>query len=295
MAANIAFNPVLVTNAPGTFYVTSDGYIQGTMLDDPAVRYALAGGVLAGSETLPMWGGVAIYEKIGGASGSPDASLGSLVGRAANVAAIAGFSVFNQASNWVTSPQSRAPSAGNYMGVPFFRLGSGARIAVACDPSLATLEGGATNANVSWDFNNQVLTPYDASTPTITINSATWANTSGGQITANVTNWTGAFQPGAGDYVNISGATNSGTGGNSVVNGDFQVVSSTSATAILAAPAAAGVIATIGGSPVFNFGDVALPVKVLGFGIGNSQTILYDPVNNLVNWQESGSCAVILL
>jgi hypothetical protein len=297
MAANISFNPVLVTNAPGTFYVSSDGYIQGTMLDDPAVRYALAGGVLAGSETLPMWGGVAIFENIGGASPTtaPDASLGSLVGRASSVAGIAGFSVFNQASNWVTSPQSRAPSAGNYMSVPFFRLGSGARIAVACDPSVASLEGGATNQNVSWDFNNQVLTEYDASTPTITINSATWASTDGGQITANVTNWTGAFQPGAGDYVNISGATNSGTGGNGAVNGNFQVFSSTGTTAVLTAPAASGVIATIGGSPVFNFGDVALPVKVLSVSIGNCQTITYNPVLNTVNWQENGSCAVILL
>jgi len=295
MAANISFNPVLVTNAPGTFFVSSDGYVQGTMMDDPAVRYALAGGILGPNETLPMWGGVAVFEDIPGASGATIPALGSIVGRAASVSAIAGFSVFNQASNWVTSPQSECPSAGNGMTVPFFRLGSGARIAVAADPSLASLEGGATNQNVSWDFNNQRLQPYDASTATITINSASWANTAGGQLTANVTNWTGAFQPGAGDAVNISGATNSGTGGAAVINQNFIVVSSTSTSAVLAAPAAAGVYGTIGGSPVFNFGEAALPVKVLNLQIGNSQIVTYDPINNLVHWTQAGSCALILL
>ena len=295
MAANIAFNPLLTTVAAGTFSTTTDGYIQGVMMDDPAVRYALSGGVLATAETLPMWGGVAIYEDIPGAAGAPNYNLGSIVGRAANNAAIAGFSVFNQASNWVTSPQSEAPSAGNGMTVPFFRLGSGARIAVACDPSLASLEGSATNQQVSWDFNQQRLQPYDASTATITITGATWASTSGGQITATVANWTGAFQPGVGDSVNISGATNSGTGGANAINTNFIVASSSATQAVLTAPAAAGVFGTIGGSPVFNFGTGALAVKVLNFNIGNSRIIQYDAVNNLVHWLSGQSCALILL
>ena len=295
MPANIAFNPLLVTTAQGTFSVTTDGYVQGLMMDDPAVRYALAGGVLSASETLPMWGGVAIYEDIPGAAGLPNQSMGSPVGRAANLAAIAGFSVFNQASNWVTSPQSEAPSAGSGMTVPFFRLGSGARIAVACDPDLASLEGGATNQQVSWDFNNQRLTPYDASTATIAITGLTWANTNGGQLTATVANWTGAFQPAAGDQVNISGATNTGTGGAAAVNTNFTVVSSTSTGAVLAAPAAAGVFGTLAGSPVFNFGVGALPVKVLNFNFGNSRIIQYDSVNNLVHWQNGQNCALILI
>ena len=291
MPANIAFNPVIVTNAPGTFFVESDGYIQGTMMDDPAVRYALAGGILSPSETLPMWGGVAIYEDIPGGAGMTHSPLGSIVGRATSNSQIAGFSVFNQASNWVTSPQSEAPSAGNGMTVPFFRLGSGARIAVACDPSLAALEGGATTQNVSWDINNQRLQPYEASGGTISVTSITWSAGTGTVVMAAASD-VGAI----GDEINISGATNSGTGGAPAVNGNFVVNGFTDNEHFtIAMPAAAGVIGTIGGTIVQNVGIGALPVKVLNFQIGNSQTVLYDPTLNLVHWNQSGSCALILL
>lgn len=294
MPANVSFNPVLQTVAQGTFDVQTDGFIQGTYMDDPAVRYALAGGILAGTETLPMWGGIAIYEDIPGAVGSPAVPLGSIVGRAGSNSLIAGFSVFNQASNWITSPQSEAPSAGNFMGVPFFRLGSGARVAVQCDPSLAAaLEGGATNQQVGWDVNNQVLAPYTA-TATYALTSMTWASTNGGQIV--VVGAVATPVAGVGDLVNISGATNSGTGGASAVNKNFVVSAFTDDEHFtLAAPAAAGVIGTIGGSPVLNYGTGALACKVLQFQIGNSKTILYDPVANFVHWQPSGNCALILI
>ena len=47
VAANITINPSLTSNALGSFNIASTGYIQGTALDNPAVRYQLAGGVLA--------------------------------------------------------------------------------------------------------------------------------------------------------------------------------------------------------------------------------------------------------
>lgn len=37
--ANITFNPVITTNALGSFNVKTDGYIQGFALDNPAARY----------------------------------------------------------------------------------------------------------------------------------------------------------------------------------------------------------------------------------------------------------------
>lgn len=292
LSANISFNPVQVTVAPNTFFVESEGYIQGTMLDDPAVRFALSGGVLASAETIPMWGGVLIYEKVPGASGAPSNNLGSLVGRADSIAHAAGFSVFNQASNWVTSPQSRCPSAGAGMTVPFFRFGSGARIAVACDPSLAALEGGYANAQVGWDFTAQQLVNYDGSTETIT--SATWASTNGGRLTI-VMAAPSVLIKGVGDVGTISGATNSGTGGTGAINRSFVVDTFTDSTHFtFAAPAASGVIGTVGGSPVLNAAGL-LPVKLLTMNIGNSQTVAYDVDNNLVNWNTSGSAAIILL
>lgn len=158
----ISFNPVLTTNTFGTFSVQSDGLFQGTAMDDPAVRNALSGGVLASSETLPMWGGVGIYEDVSPASGL-DASMGGLIGRATSVTNLTGFAVFNQAHHWITSPQSPVPLASNGMTIPFYRLGSGARIALAIDPALVTLEGGLITQQVSWDYTNQKIIAYSAS------------------------------------------------------------------------------------------------------------------------------------
>ena len=38
----ISLNPISTQNAAGTFNTTSDGYIQGVYLDDPALRNELA-------------------------------------------------------------------------------------------------------------------------------------------------------------------------------------------------------------------------------------------------------------
>ncbi|MDE2105933.1 MAG: hypothetical protein KGL39_52410 [Patescibacteria group bacterium] len=156
--AGIVINPVETTNFTGTFSVESDGGVQGTFMDDPAVRYALAGGILASTETLPMWGGVGIAEAVPAPASAP---LGSVVTRAAGYSTLTGFSVFNQAVAMVQSPQSRVPTAGSGMSVNFFRFGSGARIWVQADPTFAaTLETGSILQQVSWDFTNQVLVAF---------------------------------------------------------------------------------------------------------------------------------------
>lgn len=290
---NVSFNPLLVTVASGTFSIQSDGMVQGVAMDDPAVRFALAGGVLADTE-FPMWGGVAISESIP-ESGYGLGTMGPIIDRSTSVATTAGFSVFNQASNWINTPQSPVPLGLYGFTVPFYRLGSGARIAVACDPSLVTLEGSASNSNVSWDFNAQRLQPYVASGPTIAVTSITWSSTNGGRgavvMTAPATN-----VGGVGDSVNISGATNTGTGGNDAVNGNFIVDTFTSTSAFtIAMPADTNVIGTIAGTIVLNVGIGAIPVKILGFNIGNSKTVVYNEDTGLVTWNDSGSTALILI
>lgn len=156
--ANFAFNPMLTSNANGGFSVTSEGYVQGVALDDPSVRNELAGGFLASTETLPMWGGLPIFENIP-VGGSP---LGGSIGRAATVAGITGWSVFNQAHNGITSPQSPVPLIANGMTVNFYRAGSGARIAVPIDPTLVSLEGGLITQQVSWDFTANRIVAFSA-------------------------------------------------------------------------------------------------------------------------------------
>ena len=66
MSAQIAFNPVLTTTASGSFNTESNGFIQGQAMDDPSSRFRLRSGILSSDETIAMWGGVGIYEKVPG-------------------------------------------------------------------------------------------------------------------------------------------------------------------------------------------------------------------------------------
>lgn len=159
MSANsIAFNPFATTVAAGLFLTQAQGLVAGTFFDDPAIRYELAGGVLAASETLPMWGGVGIGEYVPTAGFDP---RGSQIKRAADQAHLTGFSVFNQNGAAISSPQSPVPQTTVNGQVNFFRLGSGAKLALAIDPALVTDDGGLITAQVSWDFTNQRIVAYD--------------------------------------------------------------------------------------------------------------------------------------
>jgi hypothetical protein len=298
MVSTVAINPIMTTNAAGSFSVDTVGLIQGMMYDDPAVRYALAGGVLDALETLPMWGGVGISEYVPGASGKPNGVLGGPVRRATNLTAAAaltltGFSVFNQDHSMISSPQSPVPLAAANMGVNFFRLGSGARIAVACDPALVSLDGGVITQQVSWDFTSQLLVPYTPAYNATTITGAVWASTSGGRTTFTVgTDLTADLS--AGSNIDVSGVVS--TGGTGVgFNGRFVVVSVTSTTIVVTQVAASSPGTYSSGGTVAAGGGL-LPIKgVLEIDVGNSLTVSYDPTTGFATWNRSGSCAVILI
>ena len=290
MTAQVTINPVLTTNAAGSFNVSSVGTVQGTFYDDPAVRYALAGGVLASTETLPMWGGGGIYEDVPGAAGGPADELGGLVGRATSLAstkALSGFSVFNQAHGMIQSPQSPVPLAGTYMQVNFFRLGSGARIAVACDPVLADLQGGLIGQQVSWDFVNQLLVPYVG---TLTVSSGTYNNTTG-VVTLTMS---APITFGPGDAIIVSGLTGTAITGQ---NGTFTALAGTGgSTVVYNAGASLGATTITGGSLTLGSGaSQALDVKVLDVQVGNSLTVSYDSTTGFATWNRTGSTAIILI
>lgn len=295
MSAVLTGNPFLTSNAQGGFGVQWDGYIQGQAMDDPSARFRLAGGVLADSETIPMWGGVGISESISPNAGGPsNGETGGLITRATQIAQgadqLTGFSVFDQNHAMVNNPQSPVPLAGSKQLVNFYRLGSSARVAVAIDPSLVGLEGSIITTPVSWDFVNQRLQPYDASTATYALTSMTYGATvaNGGPgftVVAAVPTLVGAV----GDVVNISGAT-----GNLTANGNFAVAAFTdNEHFVIAAPSATSGAVT--GSPVINASTGLLPVKVLNIQIGNSMTVNFDPVTGFATWNRAGSCALIQL
>ena len=214
---NISINPALTSNALGSFNVTVTGLIQGTAYPDPETRYALSAGTLLSSETIPMFGGVAIFEQVPGAAGGVSAILGSPVGRSTTVTGgskpITAFAVFDQGYGAINSPQSPVQQVASGGQVMYYRLGTKARIAVAADPSLISLRGGLVNANVSWDFVNQQLIPYSA--PSFSAGSYT---------TPNVTLTTAAPHGLApGDQIIVSGVT--GTGADlAKANGQFTLI-----------------------------------------------------------------------
>lgn len=294
MAFNVPFNPYATTNAQGSFSVQSAGYVQGVFMDDPAIRNALASGTVSQSATSPMWGGMAISESVAPATGY-DRTLGGTIVQATAQSNITGFSVFNQAYSLVGSPSSPVPLTGNPgASMAFFRMGSGARIAVAMDPSLVSLDGGLITQQVSWDFNNQVLQPYDAATATYSVTSATSSYASGVYTIAIVM---AAASPvaGIGDLINISGVTGTGA---SLVNGNQTVSAFTDSQHFsIQIAAGSGSIATgaLTGTIVLNYGTGALPVKILDISAGNSMTVAYNPLTGAATWNRQGYAALIQL
>jgi hypothetical protein len=301
MVATVPFSPYVTTSAAGSFNVSSGGVWQGMPYDDPAIRYSLVAGVLASTETLPMWGGVGISEALSGLSTLPGAELGNIITRATTETAtssggLTGFSVFQMNYAAINSPQSPVPLIGSGGQVNFYRLGSGARIPVAMDPSLVSLEGGIISAQVSWDFNNQVLQPYDASTATYSLTSITSSYSSTtGLYTMVVVAAEATPVAGVGDSINVSGVTGTGA---ALVNGDQTITAFTDNEHFtFQVAAASGAIATgaLSGTLLLNYGTGALNVKVIGIEIGNSGIVQYNSVTGAATWNRAGSCAIILI
>jgi uncharacterized membrane protein len=262
MVASIpAFSPYVTTSAAGSFNTTSNGLWQGMPLDDPTVRNLLAGGILSTAETLPMWGGVAISEAIPGVSGGPAVSLGGVITRATSITSTAvngltGFSVFSQNYAAVNSPQSPVPLTPSGGLVNFYRLGSGARIPVACDPNLVDLEGSIIGTTVSWDWQNQVLVPYAVNT----ISSGTYPDTGAvPTVTGTYTSATGvvslttsaAHGLVAGDSFTLAAMT--GTNAATYLDGTFVATTGTAASTLNFA-VATGLTLTITGGTLSNVG-----------------------------------------
>lgn len=300
MAATLNINPLPTTVAAGTFIITTAGYIVGTALNDPAVRFALAGGLLGPNETLPMWGGVGINETttpVASTGSFPLPNLGGYITRATTLTAgnsgqLTGFSVFDQAHAMLNTPQSPVPLALNGMSVNYYRLGSGARIAVGIDAGFgAAILNGSIAQQCSWDFNDQLLQPYVASGATEAVTSMTWSSTNGGQVAVVMTSASVYVK---GDTINVSGVTNTGTGAVGLINTAQTIntwTDSTHFTFLL--PGTSTLWGTFGGTIVLNRGVGALPVYILDVQLGNSMTVNFNSVTGNATWNYSGNTAII--
>lgn len=285
MPANIVLNPSLTTVGNGLFDgASSDGLVQGNAYPDPAIRYQLRTGILSSAETLPMWGGVGIYQFVPGGAGNPSYGLGPIVGRATGLTGaypLVAFSVFESAYGMVNTPQSPVPTAGAFGQVNSYRLGSGMRIAVACDPGLVSLRGLSINSEVAWDFVNQQLIPYVGATA---VSSGTYNSTTG-LVTLTMAS---AVDLSPGDTVVISGVT--GTGSFADVDGTYTAGAGTTGSTVTYTIATGLTLTITGGS--LTTGS-PLDVDVLDISSGNSMTVSYSSITGFTTWNYSGSAALI--
>jgi hypothetical protein len=168
--ALITVNPMMTSNAPGTFTTTVDGMIQGVAQDDPAMRNQLVGGVLDIAEVMPIFGGVPISEYIPAMGPmAPDQSLGNIVKRATDPTNMMGICVFNQAHHAINTPQSQVPQIFPGMSVHYYRWGSLMRIPMNADPALMAILGGAPvwPQALCWDVANQWVTTAGIAFPNV--------------------------------------------------------------------------------------------------------------------------------
>lgn len=164
------FNPFVITNVQDGFSVQSQGYWQGDLQDDPAVRFELSAGIVGSAQATPIWGGLAISEITAGSS-TYDAVQG---GSAPNIVSatvdsgISGFTVFNGSYSLPTTPQSPVPMANAGNSFNFIRVKTGARVVLACDSTILALVGSANPQTIYWDVTNLCLTTTSTSNIALT-------------------------------------------------------------------------------------------------------------------------------
>lgn len=300
--ANISFNPALTSNVIGSFAASTGGFIQGAAQDDPTVRNLLQGGLLASTETIAMWGGVAIGTYIPTPGTSilgqtlPDSFAGPNVQRATTNAGITGFSVFNQTGNAVMAPGGGVPLLASGQKVSFYYTGSNARIPLQIDPALINQDGSLTSTQFSWDFVGQRLTSYQAAFAAASVQSATYTSATG-VLAVTFASAPAGTTPTVGTFFTITGMTTS-AGSASAVNGDFALVSSGSSGTILNFNVVAGLgtITINSGTGTLAAGGGAVPIKQIQQIKGTGcKVVTYNPVTGAITWSESGACALALI
>lgn len=151
------------SSALGSFKISSEGYVQGFYFEDAMSRNFLRNGILATTETIPMWAGRPLKETLH--AGTNNGVLGNTLSTPTTIAEIAGFSVANVGAAGIIWTQSNIPSYGVNQTIPYLRLGSQARIALPIDATLAaTLLGGTITPDLAWDFVNNKIIAWSAGT-----------------------------------------------------------------------------------------------------------------------------------
>lgn len=155
----ITLNPLPTTGATGSFGFSTLGYTAGTLWPNAAARNFLRNGFIASSVSGLVYGGVGITTTTQAAA-SP--MLGPTLTIATAAANLTGFAVWDQSAAGVQTPQSPVPLFSPGMSISFVEFGMGQCIALPMSAAnAANLLGVADNTQLTWDFTNQVLLPFN--------------------------------------------------------------------------------------------------------------------------------------
>lgn len=148
-------NPYVSGNFSGTFVADSRGFVQGGYAADSVAKTKLVAAKLASTETLPMWGGIPVTEKM-----SADPNSINTVARATAYANVTGFAVNAQTYTALVTTDNTVPVSPVGTDVQIFRLGEKVRIYVPIDPAL-DLTTLAIGTAVSYDFTAGEIIAFD--------------------------------------------------------------------------------------------------------------------------------------
>lgn len=280
------YNPALTGNIQGSFAVQTRGFIQGALLENPTTYGQEYGGVLATAETIPMWGGVALYANIP-AAGSEQ--LGQVVGRALTNSAIVGFSLYEHAGNAIMLPGNGVPLLYSGQKVSYAKFGSNQRVALQIDPALVSLDGSSVTTLFSWDFALQRLTAESPAYAQQTPSAYTSYVSSTGVLSLSFTTAPALV---VGQYA----AFGSFAGAQAGLNTSMPLLTTASAGTVLTfqAPIGLGTFTPANGVLLAGGGPLAIRSVDAIVGTGN-KTITYAPVTGAISWNESGAIALVTL
>jgi hypothetical protein len=280
------FNPAATGNVTGGFAAQTRGFIQGAAIENPTTYGQEYGGVLATAETIPMWGGVAIYANIPPAGSE---HLGQVVGRALTNAAVVGFSVYEHAGNAILLPGGGVPLLYSGQKVSYFKLGSNQRMALQIDPALVSQDGSLVTTQFSWDFTMQRIGAYSAAYAQQTPSAYTSYNSSTGVLSLTFTTAPGLA---VGEYASFGGFTGSQVG----LNTDMPLLTTASAGTVLTfqGPTGLGSFTPANGYLLAGGGALGLRSVDVILPTGN-KIITYAPTTGAISWNESGAIAVVTL
>lgn len=160
--ATISFNPSTTNSPQSSFLGQTKGFVQGIMMDDPVAFQLIRQGFVDSSVSGSVYAGMAITQNIPAIDSEEQGSNLVLATAEAN---ISGWTIGNKLYNGIIVPGANVPVVVAGQTCSFAALGSGARIAVNCDTTLAaSLAGGATNQQTAWDYTNQKLIAYSSGT-----------------------------------------------------------------------------------------------------------------------------------